>query len=117
MTASKHPLRIVIKRLCFLLLSLYLASLGLWIAGNQRSYLDSTQSFLLGVLRWDALILGFFSLAGLVTVLVLPSGKPRGASGKLAGLAGIIGYLLLLVLAAFGSLFGSALIVLSSGLP
>lgn len=115
-TLAKHPLRIVLKRLCFFFLVLYVSSLSLWIAGNKGDFLDSTQIMLVRVLTYDAIALAFFSIAGLVCVAFLPSGRPRGSSGFLTTVAGVAGYLLLFALAVAGLVFGEALTVAASGL-
>lgn len=113
---SKHPLRVILKRLCFFFLAMYLASLFLWIAGNEREFLDSTQSLLLRVLTYDAITLGFFSIIGFVSVFTLPSGRPKG-SGSLGSLAaGLAGYLLLLAIAVVGLVFGEALMIATTGI-
>ena len=113
---AKHPLRIILKRLCFFFLVLYVSSLALWIAGNKGDFLDSTQIMLIRVLTYDAIALAFFSIAGLVCVVVLPSGRPRGNSGFITAAAGLAGYLLMFTIAIAGLVFGEALTVAASGL-
>lgn len=116
--APKHPLRLLVKRLSLLCLTMYLLSLALWLTGNLRQFLDSTQSLLLSFLSWDALLLALFSLLGLLTVFVfpLPSPPAPATSTPLRRLPGLLGYLFLLLLGLLGALFGSSILTLAAGL-
>jgi hypothetical protein len=94
---------------------MYFASLVLWIAGNGKIFLDSTQVLLLRVLTLDAIALGVFSLAGIGTLIILPDGHRQGYRGIALLMLGIGGYLLLILLAVAGILFGVSLTVIASG--
>ena len=111
--APKRPFRLLIKRLVYLCLIMYFVILAFWVTGNLRSYLDSTQALLLASLAWVSVLLAFFSLAGLLSVLLLPLEGERPFRKALWGLAG---YLLLLGVGVFGAFFGDAILTLAAGL-
>lgn len=94
---------------------MYVLALALWVTGNVKAYLDSTQAMLLAVLAWDSILLALFSLIGFVVVIALP--LPREAGGGLARvLIGLLGYLLLLAIGITGAFFGDSILTLAAGL-
>ena len=107
----KRPFRLLVKRLCLFFLVMYFITLSLWVTGNFRSFLDSTQGLLLGSLAWDSILLAVFSAIGFATVLVLPiPGRRR------RDLLGLAGYALLIALGAVGALFGDSILTLAAGI-
>ncbi|MDA8410606.1 MAG: hypothetical protein M0001_09465 [Treponema sp.] len=113
--APKHPFRLVVKRLCVFLFVMYLLTLSLWVTGNIRSFLDATQSMLLSVLAWDSILLGIFSLIGIVFSVAFPLTRKKGGGLGLA-VVGIFGYLLLLAVGVVGAFFGDSILTLAAGL-
>ncbi|HUX36319.1 MAG TPA: hypothetical protein VMV44_00335 [Rectinemataceae bacterium] len=113
--APKRPFRLLVKRLAYLFLIMYFVILAFWVTGNLRSYLDSTQSLLLGTLAWDSVLLTFFALVGIGSIVVLPlEGERRQRIGQ--AVWGIGGYILLLAIGIFGAFFGDAILTLAAGL-
>jgi len=113
--APKRPFRLFIKRVCIFFLVMYILSLALWVTGNVKAYLDSTQAMLLAVLAWDSILLALFSLIGLVVVIVLPVSRESGG-GLASLLIGLLGYLLLLAIGITGAFFGDSILTLAAGL-
>ena len=113
--APKRPFRLFIKRICIFFLVLYLLSLALWVTGNLKAYLDSTQAMLLSVLAWDSILLALFSLIGIAAVIALPVSRESGG-GLARSLLGLFGYLLLLGVGIAGAFFGDSVLTLAAGL-
>ena len=113
--APKRPIRLLVKRLCIFFSLMYVIAMALWISGNFRSFLDSTQSLLLTVFAWDSILLSIFSLVGFISVVALPVPRERGG-GMARSLLGLFGYLLLLAIGTLGAFFGDSVLTLAAGL-
>jgi hypothetical protein len=108
---DKSQLGIVVKRICIFLFSMSLVVFFYWVVGNFRRFLDSTQLFLLSTLRWLSLGQILASAFGLGALLVgsARAGRPRTPLS-------ILGYALLLGLAALALVLADGLGFLAGGL-
>ncbi|MGA2544939.1 MAG: hypothetical protein ABSF43_00170 [Rectinemataceae bacterium] len=99
--ADKPLVLILVKRTAILLLILCSVSLFYWIVGSESSFLDETQTMLLGIMRISSL--GIVVASGIGALLSLGLAMARRFRLKIMG---IVGY-------AFAAAFGAAALVLA----
>ena len=99
--AEKPFILIIVKRTAIFLLVICSVSLFYWIVGSASSFLDETQSMLLGIMRISSL--GIVVASGIGVLLSVALGIARRFGLKAMG---IVGY-------AFAAAFGTAALVLS----
>jgi uncharacterized oligopeptide transporter (OPT) family protein len=104
------PLALVlIKRAAILLLVVCLVSLFYWVVGSTSSFLDSTQSMLLGIMRISSMGILIAAALGILLGLALARVYPIAA-------VGILGYLFLVALASVLLALAQTVSFLSRGL-
>ena len=100
---------ILVKRAAILFLVVCLVSLFYWVVGSESSFLDSTQSMLLGIMKISSM--GILVAAALGIILDLALARLYRPAA-----AGIFGYLFLVVLAAAILALAQTVSFLSRGL-
>jgi hypothetical protein len=109
---QRKPLPLIlIKRAAILFLLVNALSLFFWIVGSYSSFLDETQTVLLGALRISSLLLLFDAIIGAAARLAY-SIADRGGPGFPA----LLGYVSCMLVGASGLLLSDALLLLGKGL-
>jgi hypothetical protein len=114
-TAAVKPRKplplILVKRAAILFLLINAISLFLWIVGSYTSFLDETQTALLGALRFASLLLIFDAVVGEAATLAYAVAARRSLR-----LAALLGYAACALTGAAGLLLSNALLILEKGL-
>ncbi len=110
--ADKPILVILVKRATIFLFAICSLSLFYWIVGSETSFLDSTQSMLLSIIRLSSLGLVVASLFGMLIAAAMAVLK-RFALRVLS----LVGYAVAIVFGAAALVVALSVSILSKGLP
>jgi|WetSurMetagenome_2_1015567.scaffolds.fasta_scaffold607680_2 hypothetical protein len=109
---SKKPLLLILlKRAAILFFLVNSLSLFFWIVGSYSSFLDETQTALLGTLRISSLLLLFDAAVGAAATVGYSIAARRGPR-----LLALVGYAGGMAMGAAGLLLSDALLLLGKGL-
>lgn len=110
--ADKPLLMILVKRTTIFLFAICALSLFYWIVGSETSFLDTTQSMLLSILRLSSLGLIVASFFGILIAVAMALFRMFSLR-----VVGLLGYAVAIAIGAGTLVVAQSVSILSKGLP